>query len=371
MQPTLEMIESQLMLGQVDIAARLLTLFEPDAKTDDRIWIFKQIIRRLESADAFAKAGEFDHALAEVAAMESHCPNWPLIAEKRSELTTQKQKLHAEIEALLAAQAQGRWVEAQIAAQRAQRLCPKLPIARLMKPQRSGNPSLRIADQRRARQTQAWGAKASSRRNVRVSDDSGVEQKSDRFMVWIDGVGGYLVCLAPIVTLGQAIPGSYVDIPIQADISRRHAILRRTGEGYVIDPLHDVLINGKPITEATYLLDGDEIALGAKLKLRFVKKHALSATARLDFVSRHRTSPSADGILLMADSLVMGPNSHSHVVCREWPGDVVLFRRGEVLACRGTMPIHLGGKPVEGKTVLPFGEHLSGDGFSITLERLP
>ncbi len=371
MQPTLEMIETQLMLGNVGIAGRLISFLEAGEQVGDRFWIYKQVVRRLESCEAFAKAGEFDHALAELAAMESHCPNWPIIAQKRTELTAQRTKLQTEMDALFAAQSEGRWAEAAIAAQRAQRICPKLPIARLMRKQSRIKPHLSIADGRPSHHTQVQGADASSRRNVRVSDDSGVEPKSERFMIWIDGVGGYLGCLAPIVTIGQAIPGSHVDIPIQADLSRRHAILRRTGEGYAIDPLHDCKINGKPITEATYLLDGDEIALGEKVKLRFVKKHSLSASARLDFVSRHRTNPSADSILLMAESLVIGPQSNSHVVCREWTSDVVLFRRGDALACRSTAPISINGQPVEGKPILPFGAHLGGDGFSMTLERLP
>lgn len=371
MQPTLEMVETQLRLGNIDSAARLLSLFETDFKSDDRVWIYKQIIRRFESAEAFAKSGAFDQALAELAALESHCPQWEILTNKRTQLSELRQQLETEMEAIYAAQAKGEWSQAQIAAQRAQRICPKLPVTRLLRAQRRDKSSLSIADRQPSHHTQDRGAGSSSRRNVGVSDDSGTEQKSERFMIWIDGVGGYLVNLAPIVTLGQAIPGSHVDIPLQADISRRHAILRRTGEGYVIDPLHDVMINNKPITEATYLLDGDEIALGSKLKLRFVKKYALSATARLDFISRHRTSPSADGILLMGESMLLGPHAQSHVVCRDWPGDIIFFRRPEGLGCRSTMPIGINGVPVEGKTSLPFGEHLTGDGFSITLERLP
>lgn len=371
MKPTLEMIETQLMLGNVDIAGRLISLLETSEQVADQFWILKQIVRRLESCDAFAKAGEFDHAFAELAAMESHCPDWPIVAQKRTELSAQRAKLQIEMDALFAAQELGRWGEAAVAAQRAQRICPKLPIARLMRKKGLSQPRLSIAEGRPSHHTQVRGAGASSRRNVRVSDDSGVESKSERFMIWIDGVGGFLGCLAPILTIGQAIPGSHVDIPIQADLSRRHAVLRRSGEGYAIDPLHDCKINGRLITEATHLLDGDEIALGEKVKLRFGKKHSLSASARLDFVSRHRTHPSADCVLLMAESLVIGPRSNSHVVCRDWTSDVILFRRGEALACRSTAPICINGQQMEGKPNLPFGANLTGDGFSMTLERLP
>lgn len=203
-----------------------------------------------------------------------------------------------------------------------------------------------------------------------MSDESGAPPKAERFMIWIDGVGGYLACMAPVVTIGQAIPGSHVDIPLQADISRRHAIVRRIGEGYAIDPLHDVSVNGKPISEAAYLVDGDEIALGEKVKLRFVKKHSLSASARLDFVSRHRTQPSADGILLMAESLVIGPGAASHILCRDWPHEIVLFRRSEGLGCRSPGPLTIDGRRFEGKAALPFGAHLGGESVSLTLERL-
>jgi hypothetical protein len=370
MQPTLEMIESQLMLGNVDIAGRLLSLIEAGAQQDDRCWAYKQVIRRLESLDGFAKAGEFERANDELRALEALCPTWSLVAQKRVQLGDLKSQFEAELQKIWLAQSQGNWTEAAIAAQRAQRICPKLPVSRLMREHRDARRPKSIADRSHAHQTQIWGAKSSSRREVRVSDDSGTP-KSERFMLWIDGVGGYLGCMSPIVTIGQAIPGSYVDIPIQADISRRHAILRRVGEGYAIDPLHDLKINGRPIGEATYLLDGDEIALTEKVKLRFVKKHSLSATARLDFVSRHRTNPSADGVLLMAESLVLGPQANSHVICREWAGEVVLFRRPEGLACRCSVPFHIDGQAALGKPILPYGAHLGGESFSVTLEKLP
>ena len=45
-----------------------------------------------------------------------------------------------------------------------------------------------------------------------------------RFLLWVDGVGGYLVCLSDEVTLGQSTPNCRVHVPILADVSRHHAI---------------------------------------------------------------------------------------------------------------------------------------------------
>ena len=43
-----------------------------------------------------------------------------------------------------------------------------------------------------------------------------------RFLLWVDGVGGYLVCEGDEVTLGQPVQGSYVDVPVLGDVSRIH-----------------------------------------------------------------------------------------------------------------------------------------------------
>lgn len=190
-----------------------------------------------------------------------------------------------------------------------------------------------------------------------------------RFMLWVDGVGGYLVCLQDAVCLGLATPGNAVAIPIMGDLSRRHARLRRE-DGYVIEPLQAVRVNGRPIRSTTALSDGDEIELGEGVRLRFRQPHALSATARLEFLSRHRTEPSAVGILLMAESCVLGPKWQDHVVCRQWAHDVVLFRRDERLFCRTLEPLEVNGRRCEGQAPIAPGSHVEGSDFSFCLQQV-
>ena len=156
---------------------------------------------------------------------------------------------------------------------------------------------------------------------------------------------------------------------IQADISRRHVKIRREGEGYILEPLHEkVKVDGKPISSAMLLSDGDELELGEGVRLRFRKPHVLSASARLEMVSRHRTQPHVDGILLMAESCVLGPKWQNHVVCREWKGDVVLFRQEEKLFCRAMESIEIDGKLHDGRGRLAANSHVLGTDFSLTLE---
>jgi len=178
-----------------------------------------------------------------------------------------------------------------------------------------------------------------------------------------------LVCLGGEVTIGQAVPGSNVEVPIQGDLSRQHARIRRD-DGYLIEPLHPVRVDGKDVRETTLLSDGDEIELGQGVRLRFRQPHALSATARLELVSGHRTQPSADGILLMAESCVMGPKWQNHVVCRDWSSDVVLYRREGDLYCRAMEPIEVDDQYCEGQGKVETNSHVAGTDFSLSLEDL-
>jgi hypothetical protein len=148
---------------------------------------------------------------------------------------------------------------------------------------------------------------------------------SDRLLLWIDGVGGYLVCLGNKVSIGRAQPGTTVDIPLLADISRLHAELTRDTEGYLIEARRPLTINGRPLDRGL-LRDQDSVTLGAACKLSFRLPVPLSNSARLECASGHRLAVAVDGVLLMADTLILGPGGQSHVRVPEQKRQVVLCR---------------------------------------------
>ncbi len=197
-----------------------------------------------------------------------------------------------------------------------------------------------------------------------------VGQQPENFMLWVDMVGGFRVCLADQVTIGQPIAGSRVDVPILGDISGRHARIERDGGGYLIEAYRDVRLDGRKVERTSTLTDGSRLELGEGVRLCFRRPHALSATARLDFLSRHRTQPSADAVLLMAESCILGPRKHSHVVCPDWPGEVILYRQDEQLLCRASGIIVIDGKNHKGRGPLSRSSRVEGEWFSFTLEQL-
>jgi hypothetical protein len=191
---------------------------------------------------------------------------------------------------------------------------------------------------------------------------------AERWLLWVDGIGGFLIIHGEEIAIGQPAGQAHVDLPIQADISRRHAVVRRDGGAYVLDGVQETHVDGRLIDGPLVLADNNLIVLGDNVKLRFRKPHALSATARLEIESNHKTQPRADGVILMADTLVLGPKSHSHIRCREWANDVILFRRGEGLCMRTTGKLHIDGEAFLQHGPIAVGSQVEGEDFSLSLE---
>jgi len=181
-------------------------------------------------------------------------------------------------------------------------------------------------------------------------------------------VGGYLLCLGDEVILGQ--PSAEVDIPILADLSRRHASIRREGESYVLTPIHHMSVDGAALTGPTVLRNEALIELGPHVRMRLSKPHALSATAILTLDSHHKTEPAVDSIVLMSESCILGPREHSHIRCRNWNDDVVLFRRGEHLQLRSQASFEIDGEPADSEAVVRGNCRVEGKDFAMSFEEI-
>ncbi len=146
-------------------------------------------------------------------------------------------------------------------------------------------------------------------------------------VMWIDGIGGFLLWDKPELVLGQAFADSHADVGITGDLSRRAAVIRRMGTDYLLQPLQATRVNGQTLDRPLLLRDGTVIELGNSVKLRFRKPNTLSGTARLEMASIHRWKPNVDAILLLADCCMVGPRAGSHVPCPDWRNEVLLVHK--------------------------------------------
>jgi hypothetical protein len=186
--------------------------------------------------------------------------------------------------------------------------------------------------------------------------------------LWIDGVGGYRICLGEEWVIGQAIPGNQVDLTILGDLSRRALALRRSGRDYFLQPWQDVRINQQPVDRPALLQDGSEVTIGHRVQLSFHLPNPWSSSAVLKLLSNHRWQPSVDGVILLADSIVLGPMEGSHIVCPFWNKELVIYRDGNKLFCRSSYEVQLNQQIRSGEFELHVGDKIRSEDLSFGLE---
>ena len=192
----------------------------------------------------------------------------------------------------------------------------------------------------------------------------------EKFMVWIDGVGGYLVCGQAEHQLGQAIADTDVSIPLRGDIDRKHATIKSVDGNHVLRPLGQIHIDQRQIEQPVVLNSGQVFRMGQLVAMKYRKPHPFSATAVLEFESRHRTFPWSDAVLLAGDTIVMGPQQRNHIVCPKWTEDVVLFRRLGKWYCKSKTKIHIDGTINNPDAQLLGNSHVESQEFSFSIEAL-
>jgi tetratricopeptide (TPR) repeat protein len=350
-------IESKLRTGDARSALTAIESLEKRKIASATLVTLKQVAQRIHSVANLVKRGKFTEAESQLEIAMRLRPDFVELEQGRLDCRGRSKQFRSLAEKLHIAMADGNWSDVVPLADQALQLAPESSLAREARKKAWAKVGAKVVDSRCVPSSFA-------------ADDELGSVSGERFLLWVDGVGGYLVSLANEVVLGQAAPGNRVDIPILADISRRHAKIRRDGEGYTIEPLHNLRLNGQEIRENSLLSDGDEIDLGSGVRFRFRRPHALSGSARLDLISRHRTQPYADSILLMAESCVLGPRWQNHVVCPEWEADVVLYRQDDELFCRAMEAIEIDGELCDGRGRLNSNSHVAGSDFSMSLEEL-
>ena len=187
-----------------------------------------------------------------------------------------------------------------------------------------------------------------------------------RFFLWIDGVGAWLVCLGSRIAIGQASPeGGPVDVPLYADVSRIHATLTRDEESYILETNRDVLVNGNTVSRAV-LQNGDRLSISA-CPMQFEQPVPGCLTGRLTLGGR-RLPMAVDGVLLMADMLVLGPGEKVHVCMPDLAQPLYLFRQKDRLGVRWQGDFSVEGIKYKDRAMLPAQGTVSSEAFTFAIE---
>lgn len=192
-----------------------------------------------------------------------------------------------------------------------------------------------------------------------------------RFLLWVDGVGAYLVFVGERLSVGgPGGSGPGADVSLLANLSRRHAVFGRSGEGYLLEVQGPARVNGRGVEGQTHLAHNYQVELGEGVRLQFRQPSPLSCTATLEFLSDHRPAQSIDGVVLMDETCLLGPGPDNHIRCPDWENSVLVFRRDGEFHCKAAGDLLVNGKPAKSGSSFTAGDVLSVPDGRFRLEPL-
>ncbi len=173
-----------------------------------------------------------------------------------------------------------------------------------------------------------------------------------RFMIHVDGVGGFLVLIDRTVRVGPVGSPSHPDVGLLADQHVPGATIERVDEDYFLTGEDDVAINGRP-GRRRLLADGDKIALSQRCRFRFRLPHPASTSAVLDLTGARLPKGGARRVILLDREIVIGPGPGTHIRADDLTEPVVLGLRDGVLMGNAKTEIHVADRTYDRHASLP------------------
>lgn len=387
---TVESAESLLNESKLTRALQMIDQLGKRDVMDWRADRLRSVIDCLQQAESLAASGKFTQSLQQLEKARNIQPDLPFIEPRISACSLREKQLRELTAQLHSTALKCQWGDVNKCCQKILAIAPKHEIALdaqkhcLTQIKRKTNSGIRATQVPRSfpRAGQdgnsfyqfansTAGASGGNSQSAEIPSDAAPVYKTNSFIVWIDGVGGYLVCVDGVNTIGQAVEDTKISIPIVGDLRRRHARIETSHGQHLLQGLGGgVSVAGVEVTGPVELKSDQIIELDGGVKLRYTQSHPLSKSARLDFVSRHRTHPWSDAVLLAGQSIVLGPNRDNQVFCPFWKSDLILFQRKEKWYCRGKTKFEIDGVVVEKEGEVQFNSRIEGQDFSMTLEPL-
>lgn len=194
----------------------------------------------------------------------------------------------------------------------------------------------------------------------------GAGSPAGRRVLWVNGVGSYLLLSQERVTLGRAGSSARPDVALAADIEGVHAELVRVDGDYFVVARGPVKVNGRAV-ERHLLADGDEVLLGKRARLKFRLPTSLSSTAVLELGTGLRVSGDVRSVLLIDEHILIGDGGECHVQAHGANGRVVLSLDGQGFRLKSPEPIAVNGEARSGEETVPLGVVVETGSLAFTM----
>ena len=212
-----------------------------------------------------------------------------------------------------------------------------------------------------------------------MEESSSPSSLESRYLLWVDGVGVFLLCLDSHITFGGIRQDSkQADVSFMTNLSRRHLTLSRSNGGYQFIPHDLVTFQNRqiPAEETTSLKKSATWEMGEDVKIQFRQPTVLSLTAVLDFPGVHRPlvghpRTSVDRVVLMDQNCLIGAGKGQHIEVADCQHGMILYRSKNQLLCKSKGPIFKNSKPLNPSDSVQSSDIISGGDLRFRLEAVP
>ncbi len=171
--------------------------------------------------------------------------------------------------------------------------------------------------------------------------------------LWIDGCGGFLLVTGEQWSVGGLGREPKADICVQSDWPRFAGQIQRQGGDY--------FWQAKDASEPKMLLvDRTPVPVKGPGVMKLGKPTPLSDTAVLTLNAPHRFDQHVDGVVLVRDTLLVGPGSDCHLRCREAEDRAILHLKANQWYVKSGL--------MGDFKKLPVGERVMIESLAMTLE---
>ncbi|TWT80028.1 hypothetical protein CA13_14400 [Planctomycetes bacterium CA13] len=147
---------------------------------------------------------------------------------------------------------------------------------------------------------------------------------ANRWRLWVDGCGGFLVLTGDRWTVGGAMVADKNDIAVGADLPRTAGTILRNDDDYFWENNEANTANAKP----AMIQSGTALPIPGSARLNLHKSSPLSGSAVLTLDPPHRFADHIDAVILADQTILVGPTPECNVRGTMLGGNIVMTRRG-------------------------------------------
>ncbi len=175
---------------------------------------------------------------------------------------------------------------------------------------------------------------------------------SSRFVMHVDGIGGFLVLRDNRITIGPVSSSAQPMVGLMADPNLPVATIERVDDDYFIHSSSPIRVNDAAVTDKL-LVDGDRIALSPRCSMKFHIPNPASTTAILQLSGSRLGRADIREVILMDRDILIGNSRGNHIPAESLDETITIYAQNGRLLCKSSEKVLVNDSPIDSSEGIP------------------